>query len=498
MSPIKSHLRLYTALITGLLILIGLFHHEPINPDGILYLQAARTYMSDGLNATLAIYNWPFYPILIAYTQKITHFPLWLYSAHLLNLVLGMLFAASFVTLIQILTPQRSIHLFAALVIILYPELNRTAQYLSRDCGYWVFTLLALINLLRFSQSQRWSQAILFGIFMFLAFLFRIEGILLWALLPFSLFFNSTSHHRLINFLKSQSILILLIVAGLLTCLIWHKNPSNVGQLDRVTGQVLDFSHVWQIKWLTKVNAIENYVLTPLARDNANTLLFGGSLFVFAYAFYRSLGLLYLILSLYGIKKRLISFSPPMQAIFIGFILINFFILSFFAIQEQFLQVRYVVPLAIPFLCYVPFSLQRIFQHLSTATVWRYVAVTFIILLGLTMLVGDVVHTGPSKIYIYDAGNYLRTLPPNTKIFSNSPQVMFYYADRVDAKHNIFDDDHLQALVKSHQLTIYNYLALIAYHNETLPGWVNKFTQIKEFKNARGDRVIVFKLQSDQ
>ena len=42
----NNYLRLNAALITAFLILLGLFHHEPINPDGILYLETAHTFLN--------------------------------------------------------------------------------------------------------------------------------------------------------------------------------------------------------------------------------------------------------------------------------------------------------------------------------------------------------------------------------------------------------------------------------------------------------------------
>src|SRR4051812_35126352 len=75
----------YLAIVFSLLLTTIVFQHQqPLNLDGIIYLNAAETLLNNGVKAAMLVYAWPFYPLLIAAISVTSHLSL-LISAYLLN-----------------------------------------------------------------------------------------------------------------------------------------------------------------------------------------------------------------------------------------------------------------------------------------------------------------------------------------------------------------------------------------------------------------------------
>lgn len=175
------------AVLTSCLFsLIVILQNPLLNDDAYKYLRAAEVFNAEGARAVLESFGWFHYSILVALLDRIVPGGL-VVAAHVLNTALYALLTHAFLQLSRELRPTPRAQLFAALCILALPLTNEMRYFLVRDIGFWAFALLSLVHFIRFARSgdprlaARWSAALV------AATLFRLEGLLLMALLPWLL-----------------------------------------------------------------------------------------------------------------------------------------------------------------------------------------------------------------------------------------------------------------------------------------------------------------------
>ena len=71
-----TQIRVFTAIASLIFSIYAVYFDDIVNNDGILYLKAAKLFVSGNMEAAFAAYNWPFYSIIIALFHKLHPF-LW-------------------------------------------------------------------------------------------------------------------------------------------------------------------------------------------------------------------------------------------------------------------------------------------------------------------------------------------------------------------------------------------------------------------------------------
>lgn len=144
------------------------------NADGMLYVDAARLLLSDGLAAARQLYDWLFLSVLIAGLSSVTGLELQA-SAYLLAAVFMALLGVVLVGMCRDLYPQAT---WAAVVVVLaLPALNNYRDFIIREHGSWLFTLLSLWLLIRWVGSRRWLLVFGSQVSLLVATLFRPESL---------------------------------------------------------------------------------------------------------------------------------------------------------------------------------------------------------------------------------------------------------------------------------------------------------------------------------
>lgn len=134
-----------TAAIIGLFLSAwSVYLDDVVNTDGVLYLRTAPLLADGNWQAAFSLYKWPLYPLLIALVSLIPGLGVE-YSAHVLNAALTALGVVIFLSLVRELGADRKTFIAAAIVILLFPGLNRYRAFVIRDAGYIAFYLLALL-----------------------------------------------------------------------------------------------------------------------------------------------------------------------------------------------------------------------------------------------------------------------------------------------------------------------------------------------------------------
>lgn len=504
----EKSIRFFTALVSIALSYLILLHQQPFNVDGILYLKAADVFQQSGLQASLSVYPWPFFSILIVFAHQITGFSLE-QSAFLLDTLLIAFMVGIFITLIKEAGGNFRTQCWAALVILIFPYLNHARNNILRDFGYYAFALLSLLFFIRYLRQSRYRDAILWNISIIIASLFRIEGIILFCLAPLLILFKTSTQHVLSKqSIKNYFILNIPLIFLSTLLIIWllskHTlSPNNSGRLPEL---FFFFQHGLSqiIHHLEAKSAIiGSSVLTIFSQDLSSIFLFSGLVSILFFTFVNTLSFLYVLLSYYGFKNKLLSSDKNSRAAILTYIGINLLIVTAFLVKSFFLEDRYILLLALLCLLAVPFTID------FTFTGWKNRTPNFIgkrwvfpvICIGLGILaISGLGHFGPSKAYIINAGNWLnKNTPAQTSVYSNDEQLTYYShrsgSDYHDEFHNSLDP--LSSLTHT-PLNTYDYAAVVVLHSQKneLPQIVKllQLSPMKTFENSRGDAAIIFRL----
>ncbi|CAN5213404.1 hypothetical protein BH10PSE19_BH10PSE19_15740 [soil metagenome] len=494
--------RYLAAIISLLLTVIVFSHHQPLNLDGIVYLNAAETLLNQGLKAAMAVYAWPLYPLLIAGVSLSSHLSL-LTSAYLLNTLFATLIVLTFITLCKELGGSRIAQYLAALVILIYPYLNHYRDEVIRDYGYYAFALLSLLQLIRFLRTPKWRHALAWGLTISIASLFRIEGIVMQLLVPIVVLIPwlSISTSRIKLFCQLNSLTFLLILLGSIWLLTSHHHTLELGRIS----EVLDYGLQFMAGIRNKFTILQNNLFNTFGTKAIPSFFWGGVFALFIFYFLNACGILYTALAAFAWRYKLMPAAQTSQFAMATYCIINLLILAVFAIQQLFLTGRYLALLCLLVMLYAPFTLEYLlspfFQAKKIANQKHKWLLTLVALWLLVISIDSTIHPGPSKAYLVTAGTWLaKNTAIESRVYSNDAQLM-YYSKRLGLK---YPKDYLEGKVPFSTLVNqpwqdYDYLALVISRKQ--PEEANKILALLKspplctFVNKHGDKAMVFKLQ---
>ncbi len=480
-------LLLFSALLSLLFSFFEILPGAPINLDGVWYIHVAKIYWQSGWSAAMALYPWPFLPIFAAWISHFSGLSL-LLTFHLINFLCQALIIISFIKLTKILGGNMACQRWAALVILIFPYLNSTRAYITRDFGYWGFGLLAVTFLIQYLQGSRWRHALLWGLCILIAALFRVEGLLIFAAAPLALWLQPTWpwKKKFLNYLIANGFLILVGIFFLS----WHHlhpQAAHASRLMEFRDQLLHIIPQTFYHLQSDALKIQVAVLNELSKDNAFPMLIGGLGAVFIFSIVSAFKPLYLLLACYGQAKKLIHNSSGEVFLLAWLIIFNAIMVAIFVIEKYFSAPRYPVFLILLWMAWVPFSL----AYLDEA--WKNKRFShwfwwLIILILIFMAIGGLVRFGYSKTYLTQSGAWLQqNMPLQTKFYTNS-RIVNFYAGRED-------DDSLESGVLKNPCH-YDWIALRVNQHESLPRAIQAFvtaqTPTKIFKNSRHDQVLIY------
>jgi hypothetical protein len=470
------------------------FYQQPFGVDGIIYLNAAKTFLQHGLKASMQIYPWPFYSILIAITAKIFSLSI-LNAAYVLNTILDIVTACAFVAILKKLGAKNLLQLLGVLLLITNPYVNHFRIHILRGHGYYAFTFLAIFWLMQYATTRNWRYAISWSIAMIIAILFRIEGVILLAGLPLILFLQPTKNLRtkisFVGFAYIIPIIIMLLFIPI-HLILYHKHAlALVGRMTEISQQLQtgiisawhNFSHT---KELLKTDILSS---SMPAGHGATYFLTGGILGSLIGTITEITGVLYILLFLFCIWKNIINCQREIKNIWLMSLGLTLIIPLWFFLQGNFLSGRYVALFSLLVFLSIPFALQKIYANWKerkpgwlTGSKWIF---PLIIIWVLLITLDGIGHFGPSKTYIITAGRWIKNHTPTTsKLCCNDPQ-LFYYADRP----GILNSD-----IKKLMQYKCDYLAL------KIPRYAHQSSSlhnaITNFKNHRGDAAYIFKIKT--
>lgn len=476
-------------------------HLDVINPDAICYLLSAQQIGVHGLHAamhTCGQASWPFYSALIYFLAKYTHLS-YMHAAFVWNAIFSALSVLFFMLIVKELGGSARVITLAGIIILASHQFNSVREYIIRDHGYWACYLASCYCLLRFIRQQKWLWACLWSVSLVVATLFRIEGIIFLTLIPVLISFipgfsaaQRIRHFCLLNIVSA--ILFLGVVASMM--FVPHAQLTHVGRIAELTN---DLQHSWQIL-LTHYQQVRTVFATQILKEDAVrdagniVLLWFGSWYVIYIL--SSMSALYLVCTLFAwifnrrLRKSSSIFPANTTFILISYLVINIAITAAFLAQRLFLSKRYVLALGLICMLWVPFVIDYFLQCSNKRK--RPALLTGFVILFIATAVSGIVHFGPSKLYVYQAGNWLaHNVPANASLYTNDPQLNFY------SQHFGAEVFHQQ----THSLVWnqYEYVALrTKKHDPSMRALLatSPAKPLLIFSNKRGDQVLIYHLHS--
>ena len=507
LSFLVVRIRLISVSLSLLLSLWRVYTAETINNDGILYINTAKRLLAGDWLGAYELYDWFYYPSLIALVSLILGIELEI-SAQIINALLTALMVFAFITLVREIDSDLKILIIAGLVILLHPYINDNRAEIVRDHGYWACYLLALSFFLKYYKFPQWRYALAWGFAILNATLFRVEGVVFFVVTPIILLFHLKGNFRF----RLQSILRLYIIFSLFFLVLFAV--FSINGFDIKTASVnhnpfdLLFRFIYEIRngLYAKGEVISKTVLSQYADDYALTAVVVTLLVLLLDKVFTALTPLYglLIAALYN----RVYLNHDLNLIMIEFCFINISIVSVFLFANGFISGRHVMPLALTILVFIPPILKNLIDQWALnrkVFLWRnwvYFSIFFIFVYqtgdGLLSL------GGTSKDYVKQAGLWLEeqvTMPVN--LYTNNQKIAYYsgqsmsYDGYVDWRHLPQWQLNIQTL-RNLSWQQYDYLAL----------WVTRdnfkerqqfsnhlgVEPIKVFENRKKDAVLIYKI----
>lgn len=417
---------------------------DVINRDGIIYVRAAQALLDQGLAASMAIYNWPGYSLLIAAVIRLGGTTPEM-AAAVINGVCWMVLADAFVRLAHRLDGAAGRPWVPALVILSLPVFGHRLE-IYRDWGYLGFGLLACVPLLRIWQSgcARWRDVIAWFAAMLVALSFRIEAAALIVLTPPVLLLRPGPW---LERLRAAGMLAAIVLgpALLLGLALAMRDPVLLGKFaDLLT--YADLSN-YLARWDALTAKFADSVLNKYSNDAAGFMLAAGVIAMIVRMVLANLGPLLMLLLAIALWRQQWRLDAAYRLVG-GLLLVAMLVLVAFMFLRVITVNRYALYASLLLMLFLSHGITRLFDPEALDARggrWR----ASIALAGLIVAALVNVSARPdAKEYLRDAGSWLHgNVEGSTTIVANDERLLYYARREPGPKLDTFDKvrDALQA-----------------------------------------------------
>ena len=345
-----------------------------INNDGIEYIRAAGRLADSDWAGAIAVYRWPFYPLLMLVVSKIAGVS-YLVSGHILNTLFFTGAVVLFVLTVRVFGgDSKRLTVLAAFVALTHPAFNEYRAFIIRDAGYLVCFLGALYLLGRYRMFGDVYNGLGAILALLVATLFRIEGLIFLLCSPI-----------LFSVLRPKplglrwSVLMVMVFAGaaLLLVVAWwllipNVSVNHLSVLDQPLQVLTTAWHQISESIGQKLTILRTEFLGQYSSKFDVYLLFGFRVFMIVVtATLSQLTVPWGILFVYGAIGRHLFWDSGLDRLWLSVIAMHLFILAIFASIMLFLAPRYPLALCMTVLLIAPFVLEKLFFPLN----WRELSI---------------------------------------------------------------------------------------------------------------------------
>lgn len=410
---------------------------EIYNNDAYSYIRAAELITENGFQANIKDLNWFGYSSLIAGLGQLGFN---LFQAGLLvNGAMHALLIFAFIKCSHLISNNKTTTTIAALVILLYPQLNEYRSLIIRDMGFWAFSMISLWQLLIISKkitkhenislSQIISPAFIFTFSTLSAVIFRVEAIIYLFICPISLAFHSTKNKKdalyaffLTGIIAISSLLFLCFFLSINAISLFTAFQNLVLRYEPFLETNI-FSYQSQAS-LMSTTLFGEYG-AAFSRQYLPLFLIGGFLTMILATVLNTIGLPLGLIVIYGMKKYKSYFSKittnnkKVLATYAG---LNLLILMIFVFATRFSSNRYSVLLCIIVLLFVPIVIRIKFLEYDLNRQKAFVIAMS--LMFFFCFIDSFFSFGRSKSFITEANLWIKD-HPSVPILTNNYSIAY-------------------------------------------------------------------------
>ncbi len=493
-----------TFLVSLIFSYLAVITDNLLNHDGIYFMNAANAYLQDGFAAMLNAFPWPFFSWLVANLHQIFWFPHIEQTGHFINAIFTAITCILFVRIYAEITNNEGSLWVAAILVLTLVGLNKYRADLMKDFGYWCFYLAGFYCLLRYYKKPNWMAAIGWQLFMGLAFLFRIEGLVIIVLGPLAVFIGSVSYkERIVQVVRLYSVYIVGLVV-LLTVMLFVDVSSIDVQLGRLS---LIASYFSFDPWINAYGvAIKNlggfytYEWAHHKHEHVLAIVYASSLLVYIFIkIAECVGFPYFVIFLYGVFKKHISINNYTKITLYFILFLFLFYVGYKSSGEiKVVSSRYTTPLVFLLLLLIGQIVERILPAVSSSRYRKKIVAVVFLFLFLNTTDSVISTQGDSKTHVLQAGYWVEeNTDHSVPVYSNYYKSI-YYAGRGQE----LEFEKLIAKIENGALGLNAYVIVKIDQEEDeeytkiLDGLSSdkKIEYLKNFTNDEGDRSVIYRL----
>ena len=410
-----------------------------INVDGVLYVAAAKRIAAGEFHAALEIYSMPFYPFLIALIHNLVND--WEQAGRLISLV-SMVFAIFPLYLITRELINQRAALWSCLVFALVPLPNEWAIDVIRDPAFLFCFAWAIYFCILVITRKRVIYCYPAAVFAWAAFMFRIEGIVLFPIvfLIFTVFLirNPIDWKFWLRGIAAWFIPSLL-VGGVLIGIALLNDTVSLNRLNEVSRELKD---------ITRFDFLDNYhkLYAGLKKlEGTPPFSFGNQNIITITRHYMA------VIYMFGILEFMIRVLFPVFVIpivfgfnhrwekkhwFVMVVILTFLFMFYYSmIKRDFLEIRFVfIPVFLMYL-WVGNGLDILWGKIRKMAFPRVLFFLFIVSFIFIPLYKTVNSICSQDEVLREAGQWLASAPEfeDARIAVTDVRISFY-ADKADSK----------------------------------------------------------------
>lgn len=396
-----------------------------VTDDTVLYFEVAKQFTNGQFKVGLTLYNWPFYPALIAIIQYLTGLSVTI-SAQALNLIFFAVTTLSFLSIVRIAGgTQHTIFCAAFLLFSSTYIVGDILPMLIRDQGFWASYLTSVYFFILYARKPSFKLGLFWQIFALIAILFRVEAITFFILLP-CLFLFKPLPNKFKTWFNAQSlgVLALAIILAMIgfSATLSLRDLGRINEIFTIFGQI--YTNLTEV-FSAKAHVIASQVMGSFLDEFGMLVLLSGLLCILIYKCLFAGGALAAGLIIFKIKSAKSLIKP--DAIMIFGILIALSSLNAVMILASvfLLSGRYIVSLGFILLILSAFCLDSYLQQAKTKVDFSILTLIFLIIL--LSIISNLLPKKAGHNYEQHAVNWAKQHTVNQdNIFYVSPRARYY------------------------------------------------------------------------
>ena len=419
---------------------------KPLNDDAFLYIRTAEIFVDLGLAAAFSHYSWASYSVLIGLIS-LSGLSI-LQAAFLLNGLFYALLTYGFISVVKSIDDSDKTLVAAAILILVFPELNEYRHSLIRDIGFWAFVFIGVWQLNLFTHCHKVIHAAAFFVFLFLAAFLRIEAIAYLIFVPLVLLFfdRQKSEVRPLVFLALGSALSIVIVVLLLQLIGFDVFAMATVFVSRYAPFLQSAFSPEQGETLEVATAIFGSYGEVYSNYYVALFLASGFFGLLLVSVANALGLPLLLVLVIGLSKQLGKLRDKNPKVLLAFILVNFLIVFGFIYITRFLPSRYSMVLAISIAGLIPILVAQWLVQNHPLKGWQK---SVPILIVVYLFIDSYISFGRSTDYINNAVDWLETeqIQPGQLVTNES--AIAYFSGLVEDYDRVSNDIFISKVQRS-------------------------------------------------